>query len=55
MGGAACIFNFKEAFFMQKIRFFIYNKDKFSVVIRKGEKVIKEKTFKSRFSNGNRY
>lgn len=30
---------------MQEIRFFIYNKDKFSVVIKKGEKVIKEKTF----------
>ena len=30
---------------MQKIRFFIYNKDKFSVVIKKGKKVIKEKTF----------
>ena len=30
---------------MQKNRFFIYNKDKFSVVIKKGEKVIKEKTF----------
>ena len=30
---------------MQKISFFIYNKDKFSVVIKKGEKVIKEKTF----------
>ena len=30
---------------MQKNSFFIYNKDKFSVVIKKGEKVIKEKTF----------
>lgn len=30
---------------MQKNRFFIYNKDKFSVVIKKGEKVIKEKIF----------
>ena len=30
---------------MQKIRFFIYSKDKFSVVIKKGKKVIKEKTF----------
>ena len=30
---------------MQKISFFIYNKDKFSVVIKKGEKIIEEKTF----------
>ena len=30
---------------MQKIRFFIYNKDKLSVVIKKGEKVIEGKTF----------
>ena len=30
---------------MQEIRFFIYNEEKFSVVIKKGEKVIKEKTF----------
>ena len=30
---------------MQKLQFFIYNKDKFSVVIKKGEKIIEEKTF----------
>ena len=30
---------------MQKISFFIYNKDKFSVVIKKGEKIIEEKLF----------
>lgn len=45
MGGAACIFYFLGGIFMRKTEFFIYNKEHFSVAIKRGDRIIDEKTF----------